>query len=81
MICISPRLDEIADIWIRRIIKAIRLQLNCFSRREGGAVFFMCQERWAFRVKIQQVRACRSARVSLCQAVCGAVHHTSTPMI
>lgn len=39
MICISSRLDEIADIWIRRIIKAIRLQLNCFSssrEREGG---------------------------------------------
>lgn len=30
MICISSRLDEIPDIWIRQIIKAIRLQLNCF---------------------------------------------------
>lgn len=58
-----PRLDEIADIWIRRIIKAIRLQLNCFS--SGGTIFFMCQEGWAFRVKRQQVcvRACTSTSV------------------
>lgn len=27
------RPDEIADIWIRRIIKAIRLQLNYFGGR------------------------------------------------
>lgn len=60
-----PHLDEIADIWIRRIIKAIRLQLNCFS--SGGTIFFMCQEGWAFRVKRQQVcvRACTSTSVQL----------------
>lgn len=62
MICISSCLDEIADIWIRRIIKAIRLQLNCFSRswegrRRRGGIYFMCQDRWALRVKIQQVCA------------------------
>ena len=34
------RPDEKADIWIRRIIKAIRLQLNCFSggEEEGEGV-------------------------------------------
>lgn len=82
MICISSRLDEIADIWIRRIIKAIRLQLNCFSRREGvgGAIFFMCQERWAFRVKIQQVRACWRARArALASVRLCAVQFTTHP--
>lgn len=44
MICISSRLDEMADIWIRRIIKAIRLQLNCPSKGGGRHLLYVSRE-------------------------------------
>lgn len=75
MICISSRLDEMADIWIRRIIKAIRLQLNCPSRGRGGVwgggeASSLCVKRGGpFRVKRQQVCARVRARASLRQVV------------
>lgn len=59
MICISSRLDEIADIWIRRIIKAIRLQLNSLSSCSGGGALSLgiVSGEVDCRVKIQQVCA------------------------
>lgn len=53
MICTSYRLDEIADIWIKRIIKAIRLQLNSFSSA-GRRLLYMSRD-VDCGVKIQQV--------------------------
>lgn len=79
MICISSRLDEIADIWIRRIIKAIRLQLNCFSRSGGSHLLYVSREVGSQGQGTTSV--CVRACVNLCQAVCGAVHHTSRPVI
>lgn len=80
MICISSRLDEIADIWIRRIIKAIRLQLNCFSS-SGGEASSLCVKRGGLQGQDTTsvcVRACTPAPR---QVVCGAVHHTARPVI
>lgn len=83
MICISSTLDEIADIWIRRIIKAIRLQLNC-SSSGGGRRFLYVSREVGCRgcgVKIQQVCVCACAHISPCQVACGAAHHTPRPVI
>ena len=60
MICISSCPDEIADIWIRRIIKVIMLQLNYFSGGRGRHSFYSCQEWWIVR----------SRRVCVCACVC-----------
>lgn len=53
------RPDEIADIWIRRIIKTIRLQLNYFG---GGGVHFVNVKRggpWGHDVG-ERARLCAS---------------------
>lgn len=46
------RPDEIADIWIRRIIKAIRLQLNYFG---GRGVHFVNVKRGGSRGQVLSV--------------------------
>lgn len=59
------RPDEIADIWIRRIIKTIRLQLNYFG---GGGVRFVNVKRRGARGHVVGERAClcASAKEHVC---------------
>lgn len=57
------RPDEIADIWIRRIIKAIRLQLNYFG---GGGIHFVNVRRGGSKGQVlsveEEVCVCLSDR-------------------
>lgn len=74
MICISSQLDEIADIWIRQIIKAIRLQLNCFSRERwwvarGGGGPSLCVKRGGLQGQ-DTTSVCVYVGVRVCGQVC-----------
>lgn len=67
------RPDEIADIWIRRIIKTIRLQLNYFG---GGGVHFVNVKRrgsWGHDVG-ERVCLCASVEESVCTLCYGSLN-------
>lgn len=66
-----------ADIWIRRIIKAIRLQLKVFSRRRREAAVLSVSRVLDYGVKILQ--GCVCVHASMCVCIFQCVVGLSTP--